>query len=489
MLQARHILCAGASLVLPLPVLRGRAGVGVCSRRALSRNPHPNPPPEYREREKKQSTTIIYVAIVLALAVIFTSTASAEDRAQRFPAPDFRSGYSLPQTQTPRLPWAGWQAVDVLMLATALSLAAWFVLKKRSRAWTLGLTIGSLLYFGFWRKGCICPVGSIQNVAWAAAGHGYALPWTVAAFFLLPLLFSLYFGRVFCSGVCPLGAAQDLVLFKPLRVPTWLESALGLGAWAYLGLAVLFASAGSDFVICRYDPFVGFFRLGGPAHMLVAGALLLILCMFIGRAYCRFLCPYSVPLRLLAPFARKQVSITPTNCIDCRLCEQSCPFGAIRYPSPKQTARRQRMSRRFALTAAAAAPALIIAFAILAYPARNSLARLDFTVRLAEQVTREQTSSALIQSDEVKAFHATGQSTQQLYAAAEAIQRRFTWGAPIFGAWIGLAIWARLIAPIFRRRRSDYHADASACVACARCFASCPAELRTVEKQAELVAA
>jgi len=35
----------------PLPVLRGRDGVGVLSNSASSRNPHPNPPPEYRERE------------------------------------------------------------------------------------------------------------------------------------------------------------------------------------------------------------------------------------------------------------------------------------------------------------------------------------------------------------------------------------------------------------------------------------------------------
>src|SRR5579862_2228904 len=123
---------------------------------------------------------------------------------ERFPAPDFHNGYVMPRTQVSALPSAFWQGVDIAALALALGLAAWIVLKKRSRKWVVGLTVASVLYFGFWRKGCVCPVGSIQNVAFAIGGHGYALPWVVAAYFVLPLLFALFYGRVFCSGVCPL---------------------------------------------------------------------------------------------------------------------------------------------------------------------------------------------------------------------------------------------------------------------------------------------
>jgi hypothetical protein len=49
------------------------------------------------------------------------------------------------------------------------------------------------------------------------------------------------------------------VLIRPVAVPGWLESGLRLFAYAYLGAAVLFAATGSAFIICRYDPFVGFF--------------------------------------------------------------------------------------------------------------------------------------------------------------------------------------------------------------------------------------
>ena len=33
----------------------------------------------------------------------------------------------------------------------------------------LGLLLISLAYFGFWRRGCVCSVGSLQNVAQSLA--------------------------------------------------------------------------------------------------------------------------------------------------------------------------------------------------------------------------------------------------------------------------------------------------------------------------------
>ena len=272
-------------------------------------------------------------AVLIALALLTWSISACG--IERFPPPDFTSGHQLPSNTFPILRPGWMQYVDVAVLVAALSAAAWLLLWKRSRKGMFALSVFSLIYFGFYRSGCICPIGSIQNVALAVAQSGYALPLTVALFFALPLVFSLFFGRVFCGGVCPLGAIQDLVLVKPITIPNWLAHTLGMIPFLYLGGAVLYAVTNTMFPICRYDPFVPLFRLSGSFSMLIAGGIVLVIAAFIGRPYCRFMCPYGALLGVFSPVSWKRASITPDKCITCNLCETSCPFGAIRTPTPE----------------------------------------------------------------------------------------------------------------------------------------------------------
>ena len=218
----------------------------------------------------------------LRLLLIFCLLPLAAWGVERFPPPEFSTDYRLPELLLPgfRPEWLPF--LDVAVLAAALALAAWVVLKKRSRVGVFALTLFSILYFGFFRRGCVCSVGSLQNVAYSLTHADYALPLAAAAFFLLPLAFALFAGRVFCAAVCPLGAAQDVVLFKPIKLPPWLEHVLGLLPYLYLGAGVLFAALGTHFLICEYDPFVALFRLSGPVHMLLFGGVLLAVGMFVG---------------------------------------------------------------------------------------------------------------------------------------------------------------------------------------------------------------
>jgi polyferredoxin len=272
--------------------------------------------------------------LVTAMGWLFVATAEPP-AAPRFPPPDFESNYQLPVTAWPaaRATWRDF--ADVTVLALALSAAAWLALKKRSRTGMLALSVFSLVYFGFYRAGCICPIGAIENVTLALVDGHYAVPLVAVLFFALPLLFALLFGRVFCGGVCPLGAIQDVVLIRPVRLPLWLQEALGILPIVYLGAAVLFAVLDTMFIICRYDPFVAVFRLGGGFGMLIVGGIVLLAAMFIGRPYCRFACPYRVLLGLCSRLAWRHATITPDQCVVCSLCEGECPFGAIRRPTPE----------------------------------------------------------------------------------------------------------------------------------------------------------
>ncbi|MFW6125228.1 MAG: 4Fe-4S binding protein, partial [Pirellulales bacterium] len=215
---------------------------------------------------------------------------------ERFPPPDF-TDHQLPSVSVPSPEAVGWQYVWLALLVIGMAVTAYFALRARSRRGLLVTALAALVVFGFVRGGCVCSIGAVQNVTLGLSQPDYAVPWVVIGFFTLPLVFALFFGRVFCASVCPLGAAQEMVALKPVQVPRWVDDSLGLLAYVYLGLAVALAATGTGFVICRYDPFVGFFRLGATVNMLVFGGALLLVGVFVGRPYCRYLCPLGVLLR------------------------------------------------------------------------------------------------------------------------------------------------------------------------------------------------
>ena len=116
-------------------------------------------------------------------------TAPQEDR--------IGDGYKTPPVQRP-LPRGWWlDILDVVLLGAAMGASVWIVVKRRKRRWLVGLSIASLAYFGFYREGCICPIGSIQNVAVAIADPKYSIPMVAIAVFFLPLLVAVFYGRAF----------------------------------------------------------------------------------------------------------------------------------------------------------------------------------------------------------------------------------------------------------------------------------------------------
>ena len=136
------------------------------------------------------------------LLILMATCSSLFGGTQHCPPPQFDAApYQLHQTNMPSPRAPLWDWIDPAILFAALCAASWLVHKKRDRRRITGLMLFCLVYFGFWRRGCVCPVGSIGNIVLAATDATYAIPIVVLAFFLLPLLFTLLFGRSFCGAV------------------------------------------------------------------------------------------------------------------------------------------------------------------------------------------------------------------------------------------------------------------------------------------------
>jgi len=119
---------------------------------------------------------------------------------------------------------------------------------------------------------------------------------------------------------------------------------------------------------------------------------------------------------------------------------------------------------------------LLIVGALVGYMGGPLLARGDDAVRLAERVWREDSEQLSEWTLESEAFRKTGESRESLYGRAAAAERRYVVAGTLFGAWCGLVVGLKLFYAARVDRHEDYRVDQAACVACCRCFLSCPRE-------------
>jgi len=396
----------------------------------------------------------------------------------RFPRPEFDSGYVYNTNQMPTQRAPGWEYFDVAVLIGALAVTTWLALKKRSRQGLIWMSVFSLAYFGFYRQGCICAVGSVQNVSLALFNDAYSIPLTALLFFLIPLLFALAYGRVFCAGVCPLGAIQELTGFRPVKLPKTVEIILSSVPFIYLALAILFSSTNSQFIICRYDPFVGIFRLDASYTMIIFGVLLLLAGIFVNRPYCRYLCPYGVLLGVFSRFAGKHLTITPAECTNCRLCEEVCPYDAIIPSNLDQKIEEPEKSRSRFIVYFILVPFFALGGAYLLYNLSPALASVNTNVQLAKEIRLEKETGIESVSKAVIAFKESGKTETELFAQEEMIINRFRKASPWAGLFLGISLGIGIISMTIRTRRSEYKPNQGKCYSCGRCFKYCPIKVK-----------
>lgn len=191
-----------------------------------------------------------------------------------------------------------------------------------------------------------CPLGALQN---ALASSGARAPYYVLG---ILLLFGLILGRTVCGWLCPLGLMQELLHKLPTpkvrksrvtRALSWVK----YGVLAVFVIAIPLHYSAQSYPVpafCKYICPAGTFEgaaglLANPVNaekfsmlgILFTRKFIILVaiaagCIFLYRAFCRFLCPLGAIYGLFSKVSLLGVRVVPAKCTDCGRCVSVCPM-------------------------------------------------------------------------------------------------------------------------------------------------------------------
>ena len=157
---------------------------------------------------------------------------------------------------------------------------------------------------------------------------------------LIPVAFTLFFGRFYCGWICPATLLYELtdkvaVYLRRAGFPVGgrrLDMRLKYGVLAVgVGLSTVF---GTVIFSTIYPPAI----LGREIYYTIAfsgfgvGAVFFVISLIFDllvarRGFCRYLCPGGALYALLGRYRLVRIQRVVTACNDCTLCDQECQFG------------------------------------------------------------------------------------------------------------------------------------------------------------------
>ncbi len=224
-----------------------------------------------------------------------------------------------------------------------------------------------------------CPLGALQN---AVASSGNRAPTYMLG---ILMLYGLILGRTICGFLCPVGLIQELLhkIPTPKLRKSRFTRVLSYVKYGILAVFVILIPLWYAFqnlplpAFCKYICPAGTFEgaiglLSNPVNAdkysmlgilftrkFVIMVLIAVACVFVYRAFCRFLCPLGAIYGLFAKVAVIGVKVAPTKCVNCGRCVahckmdihhvgdhecihcgeciETCPTGAISFKAGKYT--------------------------------------------------------------------------------------------------------------------------------------------------------
>ncbi len=187
----------------------------------------------------------------------------------------------------------------------------------------------SMVYLGFFLGLCPCVIGAIQNVIL----HLGDAKTYLAHFIILsiPIISTVFLGRLFCGWICPMGAVQQFLYRRDLSLkpPAWVGKKLPRLRFIVLAAIIFAALYTGTAAFAEIDPFNSLFNAQiapVPTTLLV---IILGASIFVFTPWCRFLCPMGAVLSVVGRVSRRQL-VFKAECKNCNACARSfCDYQAI----------------------------------------------------------------------------------------------------------------------------------------------------------------
>lgn len=189
------------------------------------------------------------------------------------------------------------------------------------------------------------------------------------------IVMTLFFGRIYCSIICPLGILQDIIGWVGKKVKKnryTFSKALSWLRYTMLGVMVVALVAGIGSIVQLLAPYSAFGRIattllqplykmgnnvlaaisehydnyafyhtetGVPNITIVLAiacvtlVVLAVLAYRNGRTYCNTICPVGTILSFLSRFSWMKIQFDADKCKNCSLCTKNCKAACIDFKS------------------------------------------------------------------------------------------------------------------------------------------------------------
>jgi NosR/NirI family nitrous oxide reductase transcriptional regulator len=279
-------------------------------------------------RALRWSTPLLAGALRLLILCILVSGVTRAQPADDAAGFDFADEVEV---QPALLDLAREQASDIVLFVAFAALAMASFLRKSVPLKYLTLVV-SVLYMGVYKSQLISVVNIFSTLTGNLPLFAHSMAWY--AFAAFTVVTTVLWGRVYCGRICAFGALTQLIdAVAPrrmqLEVPQWLEQRASYIKYGILFGAVGYYLATHEIAFYRYiEPFWLFTFDATPVLWIMLGTLL-VASIFVRNLYCRFLCPLGAALGLLSSLTLFKIKRW-SECSQCRLCEKTCEWGAIR---------------------------------------------------------------------------------------------------------------------------------------------------------------